>query len=622
VFKIWDYLLEFVERELTMSKLEPSHVQCTDSLIQLHAKVQSKQSKTICYVLLIEVVKVLDPWLKMVSKKSTAFAFADSIKQVATTLTDILNDSEKLYRFLTQGDSFLFPIEYCSKHTVPSFRDEIDIDLGVAVLKATLQPWLVRANEIVAYREAIVKSKSEQQILILSNALAHSNQAESTVRLGSQSFHGAPHATGRYHDSHMVIVRNTIPPEEFVTMIPLHERKDIRTNCRRIEEKSERAERLRNSRALNDEATDKINEYKKRQLEREQLQQVREAAASELLFEVVEAKTDVVNSVELERKSSTTLANTCRGLSVKCSGTKLQLVQRIVAYYNYKKLKLEDAVTVREIVAKVVTEVSSTDAANMMKSNSSVVDPYEATRLVVVDFETAEPRFKAFYQVSVVDAIRNKIFTSFAKRGYFQKIPGKAGLKFRMHANSPQIKNAPLGPNVTKARLSFEASLNAGMLFIIFHARNNFDFYADIEALKEARELRGHNVTFLNFDKLVKELVPGLKSYALEELNTTFGFAEYDAHDSLADCYATWRVLVFALQCWVGLERVITKENFSTILEEAAAIYHCTIPMFAHYYLGSVELNDEDDEGDTSFTASCGEKDSSVRSEYSLRSRK
>lgn len=61
-------------------------------------------------------------------------------------------------------------------------------------------------NELIQFNHTLNNSTIKQQHAILQESVAHSNQAESTVRTESSSFFRAPSATGRYHDSHLCLL--------------------------------------------------------------------------------------------------------------------------------------------------------------------------------------------------------------------------------------------------------------------------------------------------------------------------------------------------------------------------------------------------------------------------------
>ncbi|KAL0477885.1 hypothetical protein AKO1_012658 [Acrasis kona] len=289
---------------------------------------------------------------------------------------------------------------------------------------------------------------------------------------------------------------------------------------------------------------------------------------------------------------------------VKKSGTKQELIQRICRAIQFKSLKPEDFEKFREVVNKIAPlniaqyeDETQTAIKDVSQNNRFLkLKNYGLTKVTVMDFETAEPKGQSFYQVSSVSIHENKkfCFSSFAKRGYFMKIPGKNS--FHLNANSPEIRNAPEPKIVTEARLRWEEELNAQDLIVIYHARNNLDIHADFRALKEAATARGHHITFLNSDKLIRELLPSLKSCALENLHEEFQLGSYKAHDSLYDCIATWRVLLFALQCTMGANKALTVKEVIPMIKKLGDEYLVSIPIYSSHNYGDQYNIDIDNE--------------------------
>jgi DNA polymerase III alpha subunit (gram-positive type) len=507
-------------------------------------------------------------------------------------LQEVINDDQQMTRFITEIKVQIFPEELIKESIVA--EPNLDLSLAMKLAKATLLCWSQKLEIIVSkFRPDGELYNAVTDPSLLNIVLNNNDLGESSVATLSRSIKRAANATPSFHQMFVKLQRNVLPPFKFIMEV---ETPDDRAHIR----KNARMERINGSKAKQS-MKQSIKSLTELESAIEQQNIVDQSNIDAMIDEEMDSERalielSTISETDVPSMLISQLKRLLQAANAKVTGLKHELMFRLQRIISIRTMPQEVPAMLRAHAQVLMLNISRSDSqrnSQLMQQEiedetSLQLEEQKSVLLVMFDSETCYSSSKhaisrmerdggrQWYQWSMVPL--NSIgYDCYARRSYITPVKGIA-----ITAHDPQVQLAPSAVSATKARLRWERKQNADELIILYYARNEFDVYVDNDAMIEANVTRCHSIWYVNVMKLVKILMPGLKSYALENVYQKFGFGTYNAHDSFDDCVATWKVLLYALSATFGIENVLSEEDVNNYILNIMEDFYLGVPVRAN----------------------------------------
>lgn len=257
LYELLDTLREAIDLESRATIAEKKI--STPELQRLETMLKSDDYVTSLYVNVVEVNKLLRPYLHLLSENKEAFEFYPALVDIADRMKDL--DVEK---FLFEDQYQLYP-EHCVTQHIPATRKSIRKSEAVDLMKKTIEAWRTTLELVlVEFRPGGKFSNADQRTA--RGIPAVSDQAESIVGSASFAKRQVPNGSAKYIDSLVKVRRNEFPPFTFITGLDVEQRRSVNKIARDIcYQKTEKSQQSTiNKKALQD-ALISIEKYDQKQ---------------------------------------------------------------------------------------------------------------------------------------------------------------------------------------------------------------------------------------------------------------------------------------------------------------------------------------------------------------------
>ncbi len=532
--------------------------------IELKTMINCDEHITCLWVNVIEVCKLLRPYLQLLSKMKGAFQFFHALLSVVETMRGISKSPEN---FVFNENVHVYDEEYVMEN-MPMMRTNIKKELALKHIKTTLNAWTEVLDKVLVDFKAGGKYSNPDTDRKLEFVPAVSCAAESVVGSSSVSRWQAPGASTHFHRCRIKLTRNLFPPLSFIRALSVHDKQTINRYVH------EEIMKNRERRVSELEAMVELSRVRQVIMNHEQKKMKENVESS---VPPTTDRLEPINHHQADSLKGKRLLEYLKAYNIKRTGTADDQRFKLKTCLMFLEMTEQEKEQVRVNVNKIIGTPTNVfqQSINEIKSNADIAyDPETNITSMMMDWEACypsetfprsqlkRPGGKQFYQAAKVNIFKGRSFSAYARRSYIKQIPGTQP---RITADSPVIKNALMPNQVMEAWVRFDEQLNAyGNVLLLYWASTYFDVNMLRDALEEAGLKNQPFVTYGNALKLFKMLIPGLQSYCLEDVHRVLGFGQYDAHNALDDCLAAWRCLLFAVHCYMGVSEQLTEDSFHT----------------------------------------------------------
>lgn len=202
-------------------------------LLDLKTMLRCEKHKTGLYACVIEVNKLLRPYLEMLGQKKRRILFLPELLKVIDKLKRIDNEPRQL---VVDSKYQGFPDIYVKAETIsPRNYNET---LAIQQMSLTIKTWIDTLEKVVSeFRTGGKYSAVNSQNSNLSYIPAVSCLAESIVASSSLSRRVAPRGTSKYHSSKVKLIRNEFPSFSFICGLNESQHKKVNQLARKWKQK-------------------------------------------------------------------------------------------------------------------------------------------------------------------------------------------------------------------------------------------------------------------------------------------------------------------------------------------------------------------------------------------------
>lgn len=582
-----DVFKDFVEQEIKFCKITKRTA--GENLLQLSIYLNSKEHLFSLCLHSIEAMKLVKPFLHSMKKTKKWITFYKGLNSATEKIDELSLNIDKIIQ--QKNDEIFGNNEYNTD--LPPFPQQINFDDLKFQLSKMLKIWSQCLKKVSCEfkpggKFGSLPEEIENRLLIVDNT---NNISESVNSSWKYILRGKRSATHNYKVSLAKLLRNEFPSNQFLDSLSNEQIVLINKYVKKL--RYEEKNKLNNSNKELLKAKEIVETYEK---------QTKQSDNSKESEQDDQLNTKLISSLKVSE-----LDCLLKKHGLPRTGTKFLKQFRLESFLMYKTFDESKKKLLRESIENLLQ--NKTDITEIALKSVDSGDPieldYDGPNLFMMDFESARrsqyyentnekrPGGREFYQFAEIELFSGYQFSSYCKRSVIEKIPN---CPWRLNPSSPLIMNAPEPIKVIKAKQLFENLIydEYENCIKMFWAQSNFDITMESDSHQES-EIPILNYTYINALHFIKLLIPGLKSYKLDEVYKEFGFDknQFRHHDALDDSIAAMKCLLFGIGIHLDYKKQpFTKNNIYDFILEYADKFDLQIE--SSKYFPQESINDED----------------------------